>query len=213
MSAKSLAEKLLIKPGHRVLVIDAPRSYATALDPLPAGAKLARDRGGAIGARDAVHLFVATQSALAEHAPRAIAAANEGAVLWIAYPKQTGKVASDLTRDRGWGPMHDAGYEGVAIVAVDEDWAAMRFKRRSDGEKGRSHAPAKRAATPRALDVPSDLAEVIARDPAAKARWEAWSFTHRREYVEWIASAKKPETRARRLAAAAARIASGKPAT
>ena len=52
---------------------------------------------------------------------------------------------------------------------------------------------------PRAVEVPDDLAEALAADPEAKARFDALSFTHRREYVEAVTGAKRPETRARRI--------------
>jgi Bacteriocin-protection, YdeI or OmpD-Associated/Domain of unknown function (DUF1905) len=53
---------------------------------------------------------------------------------------------------------------------------------------------------PRELDIPQDLGTALAADPAAAAAFERLSFTHRREYVERITSAKRPDTRARRLA-------------
>jgi hypothetical protein len=52
---------------------------------------------------------------------------------------------------------------------------------------------------PRALAVPQDLQAALASDPAAAAAFDRLPFTHRREYVEWIAGAKKPETRTRRV--------------
>lgn len=53
---------------------------------------------------------------------------------------------------------------------------------------------------PRAVAVPADLAAALAADHAARAAWDRTSYTHRREYVEAIEDAKRPETRARRIA-------------
>jgi len=53
---------------------------------------------------------------------------------------------------------------------------------------------------PREVEVPADLAEALARDDAARATFDGLSFTHRKEWVRWIEEAKKPETRATRLA-------------
>jgi hypothetical protein len=53
---------------------------------------------------------------------------------------------------------------------------------------------------PRVLEVPDDLTAALAGDAAAAAAFERLSFSHRREYVQWITEAKKPETRARRVA-------------
>ena len=60
---------------------------------------------------------------------------------------------------------------------------------------------------PRTVKPPADLARALKANPAAKARWEELSFTHRKEYVEAIEEAKKPETRARRLAKAIEQLA------
>ena len=51
---------------------------------------------------------------------------------------------------------------------------------------------------PREVDVPPMLEQGLAGDAAAAAAFEALSYTHRREYAEWIAQAKKEETRKRR---------------
>ena len=51
----------------------------------------------------------------------------------------------------------------------------------------------------REVMVPDDLASALATDAAAAEAFDRLSFTHRREYVEWITSAKREETRARRI--------------
>jgi hypothetical protein len=61
----------------------------------------------------------------------------------------------------------------------------------------------------RTIEVPADLAEALAA-AGAKAAFDALSFSHRREHVRAIEEAKKPETRARRIAKAVAMV-SGKP--
>lgn len=52
---------------------------------------------------------------------------------------------------------------------------------------------------PRTVDIPDDLAEALRTDPAAAARFEKLSYTHRKEHVLALESAKTPETRNRRL--------------
>jgi uncharacterized protein YdeI (YjbR/CyaY-like superfamily) len=54
-------------------------------------------------------------------------------------------------------------------------------------------------ARPRGVAVPDDLASALAGDTAAAEAFDRLSFTHRREYVEWITSAKRDETRSRRI--------------
>jgi hypothetical protein len=59
---------------------------------------------------------------------------------------------------------------------------------------------------PRTVRVPADLREALAGDHSAKAAFSKLSYTHRREYVDWIQEAKRPETRARRIARTVERV-------
>jgi hypothetical protein len=52
------------------------------------------------------------------------------AIVWIAYPKKSSKkYTCEFTRDSGWPSMGEAGFEPVRMVAIDEDWSALRFRR------------------------------------------------------------------------------------
>ncbi|WP_424358256.1 YdeI/OmpD-associated family protein [Methanocella sp. MCL-LM] len=53
---------------------------------------------------------------------------------------------------------------------------------------------------PRVVEVPEDLAQALTGNEKARAAFEKLSYSHKREYVEWIAEGKKEETRARRIA-------------
>jgi hypothetical protein len=63
---------------------------------------------------------------------------------------------------------------------------------------------------PRVVEVPDDLAAALADDADAAAAFERLAYTHRREYVIWITEAKKPETRARRVAGTLDKLRGGK---
>ncbi len=52
---------------------------------------------------------------------------------------------------------------------------------------------------PREVDVPDELAQALSRDAVAREVYEGLSFTHRYEYARWVAEARKPETRVRRV--------------
>ena len=49
--------------------------------------------------------------------------------LWIAYPKTSSKIASDLNRDCSWQILSENEYESVAEVTLDHVWTAMHFKK------------------------------------------------------------------------------------
>ena len=65
---------------------------------------------------------------------------------------------------------------------------------------------------PRTMQVPNDLAAALADDASAKAAFGALSFTHKREYVEWVEDAKRPQTRARRIAGTVDKVKQGETA-
>jgi hypothetical protein len=52
----------------------------------------------------------------------------------------------------------------------------------------------------RVIEIPPELASLLDSDPAARAFFDGLSYTHRKEYVQWVTDAKKAETRAARLA-------------
>jgi hypothetical protein len=57
-------------------------------------------------------------------------------------------------------------------------------------------------AAPRAVEVPPALQAALEADAEARARYEALTFTHRKEFARWVAEAKRDETRERRVAQA-----------
>lgn len=72
-------------------------------------------------------------------------------------------------------------------------------------------APVKKSAAKKsAVTVPPELAKALLRAPEAKATFDAFPPSHRREYAEWIAEAKKPETKERRVQQALEMLAEGK---
>lgn len=59
---------------------------------------------------------------------------------------------------------------------------------------------------PRVVEAPPDLMKALRKHAPALARWKTWSYTHQREIVEWVTSAKRPETRERRVEKAVAML-------
>jgi hypothetical protein len=208
-----LARKLQLKPGHRLLLLDAPAGLVDALAPLPEGATITTS---ARGRAAAVLLFVRTAGDLERRAAAAIAAVGDEGLLWIAYPKKSSGVATDLTRDVGWAAIERAGWGGVAQVAIDATWSALRFRPEAAVQRkaGSAAAPgARMAARPAAarpgVVAPAELVAALAGAPAARATWDGLAPSHRREYVGWIEEAKRPETRARRVAQAVEMLSAG----
>lgn len=125
MTDRPLTERLQLKGQLRTLILNAPKGYRTLLGPLPPDITVNTKPSGRY---DFVHLFVANQAELATLGPTALAAVKPMAIFWISYPKQGGGLESDITRDRGWDLVTDAGFETVAQIAVSDTWSALRFR-------------------------------------------------------------------------------------
>jgi ribosomal protein L11 len=63
---------------------------------------------------------------------------------------------------------------------------------------------------PRTVTVPADLKKALARSPAQSNAFAALSYSHQKEYVDWIEQAKRPETRANRIEKTMTLLAAGK---
>jgi hypothetical protein len=122
-----LFAKLNLKDQTEIVVHNAPSSFEPVLATLEQ-VNVLRDVKQA--KKMAFSLaFVTTQEEIDALAPRITAKAESDAVVWFVYPKQTSKkYKCDFNRDTGWAALGAAGYEGVRMVAIDEDWSALRFR-------------------------------------------------------------------------------------
>jgi hypothetical protein len=123
--AKTVAEKLLIKPNATVWAL--PAAGLGRVGPLPVGATRVDDPGAAtvavLFADDAASL----RAALARHGDRL----GRIAIVWIAYPKGG---RADINRDSVWPVAGEYGLRPIAQVAVDDVWSALRFRPIAPGE-------------------------------------------------------------------------------
>jgi len=124
----SVFEKLNFKDQREILVLNAPASFEPELSRL-AGVEIHRDVDAV--AEVSFSLAFVTRQQEVDAIARAVTAKAKGdAILWFAYPKSTSKkYKCDFNRDSGWSALGTAGFEGVRMVAIDEDWSALRFRR------------------------------------------------------------------------------------
>ncbi len=99
-------------------------------------------------------------------------------------------------------------YDGVGHVVVNRGVKAATGVDAGDRVRVRMDLDTE----PRTVSIPADLDKALSANPAASRAFSKLSFTHRREYVEWVDEAKRPETRARRIAATVERVLEGKTA-
>lgn len=214
----TLIQKLKVKHGA-VAVINSPKdilgefkSFKPVVS-IPAGAK---------GYFDFVLLFASNSKELEPSWKRIVPALKEDAVFWVAYPKKSSGIPSDLARMTGGGWTVYAGspWQPVSSASIDATWTGVRFKLAPGLETDRKDPPSEEIRDAdgtlvvdrinRVVNPPKDLAEALSKHPEAKALFDRLSFTNRREYVTWIVEAKKSETRTMRVTAALEKIASNK---
>jgi hypothetical protein len=125
ISNKSVADKLMIKAGKSVLLVNAPPRYDKVLGKVPAGATVETDT--AKGA-DIIQVFVENEKQLKQQLPKLKKSLKPGGALWVTYYKGTSKTKTDINRDSIAEYASSIGLEGVAIISVDDDWSALRLK-------------------------------------------------------------------------------------
>jgi hypothetical protein len=125
MPDKTVAEKLLIKEGYRVLILNEPKEYVSVLGKMPQNViVLARPDGPA----DLIQLFVTSRKELEAQFPGLKAALKPKGLFWVTYPKGTSKIKADINRDTIAAYAQSIGLQAVAMVSVDDTWSALRLK-------------------------------------------------------------------------------------
>lgn len=127
-AGRPLAEKLGIRAGATVALLDAPEGVEGTLAPLPAGVTLRR---GNRGAREITVWFVTSRREFERRLGSVARAVGEG-TLWMAWPKRSSKVETDVTEDVVRAVALPAGLVDTKVCAIDATWSGLRLtKRRS----------------------------------------------------------------------------------
>jgi hypothetical protein len=124
----SVFAKLNLKDQKQILVLWPPESFERELAALD-GVEILRDLKRAKAVQFSL-AFVTKQEEVDALAPVIANKAEGDAVVWFAYPKRSSKkYKSQINRDNGWNILGREGFEPVRMVAIDEDWSALRFRR------------------------------------------------------------------------------------
>ena len=133
-SGTPLIKKLGVKPGFRVALVGAPANFKDELGPLPATAKFSSATADSL---DLVLLFVSSERELKlKFAPLAAKLKKDG-MIWVAWPKKSSGVITDLIFDNVQRTGLDAGLVDVKICAVNEIWSGLKFVYRLKDRVGR----------------------------------------------------------------------------
>ena len=198
--SQSLLEKLQLKDEKNILIQGLPSTvekqfvkvtFAKNVTPLLKNRKI-----------DFALVFAISHNQLKDILHDVVPALHEDAKLWVAYPKAASKIVSDLTRDCNWECINHHGYEGIRSVMLDSIWTAMRFKKLETIKRSpvASEFPGIDIEN-RTITTPVELEELFESNQAAKTFFDTLSFSNKKEYIIWITSAKREETKIARLQA------------
>jgi hypothetical protein len=141
-SGVPLSRKLGIKEGATVLLLDAPPQFEDELDPLPDGAELLRPPAGGSDL-DVALLFVTERADLERRFPEVATRLQRAGSLWVAWPKKSSKVPTDLTEDVLREVVLPLGWVDNKVCAVTEVWSGLRFVLRLENRPGGRTRPTK----------------------------------------------------------------------
>lgn len=123
-SQRSLAQKLGVKAGWTIAVLNAPENYLELLAGLPDGVTICSELGSDL---PLIHFFCTKQKELEASFPAMRAALLQNGMVWISWPKKSAKVPTDLDENiiRNLGLA--SGLVDVKVAAVDAVWSGLKF--------------------------------------------------------------------------------------
>ena len=214
MSQQSLFEKLQIATERNFLIQGLPSSiekqfiklsYSKNVTPLLKLKKI-----------DFALVFAISGSQLTSILKDIIPNLNPEGKLWVAYPKSTSKIVSDLSRDCNWDVLVNNHFVSVNEIELDNVWIAARFERTEAGRYATFVEPTlvefAGVEFDKKLVVASAELEKMFNGGHKKARevFQTLSASNQKEYVEWIDAAKRKDIRIRRLEATMEKLLAGK---
>jgi hypothetical protein len=136
----NLLTKLNYKDQPRIAIINAGEKFLASVGKELKGVQIDID----IDQRflyDFMIIFAELVSEVELMAPKAIHNLASDGILWLAYPKKTSKLfSSDIDRDHGWEVLIERGFDKIRLVAVDDDWSALRFRNVKFIKSNRRHS-------------------------------------------------------------------------
>ncbi len=220
----SLFEDLELKDERSLLIQGLPSSiekqfvklsYAKNVTPLLKSRKI-----------DFALIFAVNQNQLNNILREVFSALHSNSKVWIAYPKQTSKIVSDLNRQCSWDLLIQSGFENINQVSIDNVWNAIRFKKT---EVAALPLPVKNGSSVSSVEVievstvtasvefeknlvvpPAELEKMFKKHKEARDFFTTLSVAHQNEYVSYIEDSKKGETKQRRLESVVEKLTSRK---
>lgn len=209
--AKSISDKLKIKAGYTLLTLNAPTDFKKGLVGLPIGVKITNTGND----YNQVHWFVKNKTQLEKEMSKVLKLVKPEVVVWVYYPKGTSGIQTDLTRDKGWDCLLAEGDKltWISLISFNDTWSTFGFRPKTEADKKKESIPQIREifnwVNPKTKEVklPDDLASILKKNRKESDFFNSLSFTNKKEYIEWIVTAKREETRKERLKGTVERLA------
>ena len=123
-SGTPLPKKLGVKPNQRIALLNAPNDFTKVLGPLPENAAIVTRLKGPL---DLILLFVDREQTLAKQFPILANKLQTNGMIWVAWPKKSSGVATDLVFEKVQRIGLDCGLVDVKSCAVDDVWSGLKF--------------------------------------------------------------------------------------
>jgi hypothetical protein len=202
--ANSIAQKLRITSPCTLLTLHAPADFLKDLKGLPAGSKIISSGKN----YDQLHWFVLNKTQLEKEVSKIMKLIKPGVVVWAYYPKGSSKIQTDLTRDNGWDCLlkETDKLAWLGLIGFNDTWSVFGFRAKTDSDKKKEAAAKPREifnwVNPaiKKVKLPPDLVAAFKNNKTEAAYFNSLAFSHKKEYIEWIVTAKREETRNKRIA-------------
>ena len=198
---QTTAQKLKIYAGSTLLTINMPTHFRKSLEPLPPNIKISDVAKN----YNQIHWFVKDQEQMEKELKKVLSLLKENVICWIYYPKGSSKIQSNLTRDKGWDALLKQDLQWINLISFDDTWSAFGMRQKTEKDKKKESKPKERAileyadSKNKTIRLPDDLAEALKKNKKLEEYFNSLAFSHKREYMEWIVTAKKEETRKERI--------------
>jgi hypothetical protein len=129
VTSTPLPKKLGIKPESRLALVGAPHGFGETLGQLPERVEV---RSRARGPLDVIVFFTTSAAELRRRFDKLAQALDPAGALWVAWPKKSSGVATDLTEDGVREVALPKGLVDNKVCAIDETWSGLRLVIRTE---------------------------------------------------------------------------------
>jgi hypothetical protein len=200
----TISQKLKINAGDTLLTINEPSEFQRGLKNLPKGVKVVESGND----YNQVHWFVLNRAQLEKQLSKVMMMVKRGVIIWVYYPKGSSKVQTDLTRDKGWDCLlaESDKVTWISLISFDDTWSVFGFRAKSEADRKKETRPKEEREVfkwvnpqTKEIKLPDDLAGALKKNKKSADYFNTLSFTNKKEYIEWIVTAKREETRKERV--------------